>query len=72
MIEFGNTLADAGRKFLENYDPFSGSTDMRSWESYRAECHQLQRLVSDLRQHIAELTKQMADAAIAKAEGRDE
>ena len=56
MIEFGHTLADAGRQFLENYDPFSDRTDKRSLESYKDE-------------HIAELTKQMADAATSKADG---
>ena len=62
MIEFGHTLADAGRQFLENYDPFSDRTDKRSLESYKDECHQLRQL-------IAELTKQMADAATSKTEG---
>ena len=73
MIEFGHTptcktLAefggsdDAVRQFLKNYDPFSARTDKRSLVSYKDECHQL-------RQHIAELTKQMADAATSKADG---
>ena len=80
MIEFGHTptcktlaefggSADAVRQFLENYDPFSARTDKRSLESYKDECHQLRCLVSNLRRHIAELTKQMADAATSKADG---
>ena len=68
MIEFGHS-DDAVRQFLKNYDPFSARTDKRSLESYKDECHQLRCLVSNLRQHIAKLTKQMADAATSKADG---
>jgi hypothetical protein len=58
MHEFANRLADAGKQFLQGYSP---NKDMRSWESYRDECHQLRQVVSDLRQRVAGLTQQIAD-----------